>query len=81
MRYKIMSIYCCTYNKLALDYHLYCCIGNKMKEKMYQYIIYSVLTIVACFSLFLLISDNVAPLQPNQPCTERLLISHHKFQV
>ncbi|MCD9468018.1 HlyD family secretion protein [Photobacterium iliopiscarium] len=32
-----------------------------MKEKMYQYIIYSVLTIVACFSLFLLISDNVAP--------------------
>ena len=61
MRYKIMSIYCCTYNKLALDYHLYCCIGNKMKEKMYQYIIYSVLTIVACFSLFLLISDNVAP--------------------
>ncbi|PSU23566.1 HlyD family secretion protein [Photobacterium phosphoreum] len=32
-----------------------------MKEKIYQYTIYIVLTIVSCFSLFLLISDNVAP--------------------
>ncbi|SMY18008.1 HlyD family secretion protein [Photobacterium aquimaris] len=32
-----------------------------MKEKIYQYIIYVVLTIVGGFSLFLLISDNVAP--------------------
>lgn len=32
-----------------------------MKEKFYQYLIYSVLTIIACFSLFLLISDNIAP--------------------
>lgn len=28
---------------------------------MYQYIIYIVLTIIGCFSLFLIISDNVAP--------------------
>nr|WP_235860964.1 biotin/lipoyl-binding protein [Photobacterium phosphoreum] len=32
-----------------------------MKEKIYQYTIYIGLTIVSCFSLFLLISDNVAP--------------------
>ncbi|MEF1206951.1 hypothetical protein QTN99_15095, partial [Photobacterium damselae] len=40
---------------------VFCCMGNNMKEKIYQTILYSVVGCALAFSAFLLISDNVAP--------------------